>query len=131
MPTYDYRCNHCGRPFALFYKSYKDYEAAEAHICPHCQSIDTSRRIKRVAIAAPSRDLSTLSANEMLSVMDGGNSREVGKMFQQVAATTGEDLGDSFNDAARRLTKGESIDRVERDLAANTPAPSSSSAGDE
>ena len=58
-------------------------------------------------------------------MLDGGNSREVGKMFQQVAATTGEDLGDSFNDAARRLTKGESIERVERDLAANTPsAPS-------
>jgi hypothetical protein len=88
------------------------------------------RRIKRVAIAAPSRDLSGLSPNEMLSVLDGGNSREVGKMFQQVAATTGEDLGDSFNDAARRLTKGESIDRVERDLAANTPSPSASS-GDE
>jgi hypothetical protein len=51
-------------------------------------------------------------------------------MFQQVAATTGEDLGDSFNDAARRLTKGESIDRVERDLAANTPAPSTSASDD-
>jgi putative FmdB family regulatory protein len=130
MPTYDYRCNHCGRPFALIYKTYKDYEAAESHICPHCQSSDTIRRIKRVAIAAPSRDLSNLSANEMLSVLDGGNSREVGKMFQQVADTTGEDLGESFNDATRRLSKGESIDKVERDLAASSPAASTSAADD-
>ena len=63
----------------------------------------------------------------MLSVLDGGNSREVGKMFQQVADSTGENLGDSFNEATRRLTKGESIDRVERDLAAG----GSSSSGDE
>jgi putative FmdB family regulatory protein len=122
MPTYDYRCNQCGRKFALFYKSYKDYEAAETHTCPHCQSIDVTRRISRVAIAQPARDLSNLSANEMLSVMDGGNSREVGKMFQQVADSTGEDLGASFNDAARRLSSGESIDKVERDLAASSPA---------
>jgi putative FmdB family regulatory protein len=118
MPTYDYRCNHCGRPFALFYKSYKDYEAAETHVCPHCQSTDVTRRIKRVAIGQPSRDLSNFSANEMLSVLDEGNSREVGKMFQQVADSTGENLGDNFNDAARRLSSGESIDKVERDLAA-------------
>jgi len=121
MPMYDYRCNHCGRKFALFYKSYKDYEAATVFTCPHCQSSDVTRRISRVAIAQPSRDLSNLSADEMLSVLDGGNPREVGKMFQQVAESAGEDLGESFNDAARRLSKGESIDKVERDLAASSP----------
>jgi putative FmdB family regulatory protein len=120
MPTYDYRCNQCGRKFALFYKSYKDYEAAATHTCPHCQSTDVNRRISRVAIAQPSRDLSSLSSNEMLSVLDGGNSREVGKMFQQVADSTGEDLGESFNEATRRLSKGESIDSVERDIAASS-----------
>ncbi|MEO8612494.1 MAG: FmdB family zinc ribbon protein [Chloroflexota bacterium] len=128
MPTYDYRCNHCGRKFALFYKSYKDYETSTSHICPHCQSTDVTRRISRVAIAQPTRDLSNLSSNDMLSVLDGGNSREVGKMFQQVADSTGENLGDNFNEATRRLTKGESIDKVERDLAAGG---STSSASDE
>ena len=30
MPAYDYRCNSCGRKSTLFYKSYKDYDAATA-----------------------------------------------------------------------------------------------------
>ncbi len=116
MPTYDYRCNNCGRSFALFYKSYKDYEAADSHICAHCGSTDTVRRIRRVAIAQPSRDFANMSSDDMLSVMDGGNPREVGKMFQQVADTTGEDLGATYNETAERLLKGESMDSVERDL---------------
>jgi putative FmdB family regulatory protein len=122
MPTYDYRCNNCGRTFALFYKSYKDYEAAEVHACPHCGSADTQRRIRRVAIAQPSRDLSNLSANEMLSVMDGGDSREVGQLFQQVADSTGEDLGATYRETTERLLKGESMDSVERGLAAKNPS---------
>ena len=95
-------------------------------VWPHCQSTDVTRRISRVAIAQPARDLSNLSSNEMLSVLDGGNSREVGKMFQQVADSTGENLGESFNEATRRLTKGESIDKVERDLAAGGSTSSTS-----
>jgi putative FmdB family regulatory protein len=120
MPYYDYRCNNCGRPFALFYKSYKDYEAAESFTCPNCGSTDVTRRIRRVAIAQPSRDLSSISSNEMLSVMEGGDSREVGRMFQQVADTTGEDLGATYTETAQRLLKGESMDSVERDLASRT-----------
>src|SRR5262245_31573538 len=117
MPSYDYRCNTCGRTFALFFKSIKDYNPDASHNCPHCQSIDVARRIKRVAIQKPSRDLSQLSSNEMLSVLDGGNSREVGKMFQQVAETAGanaDDLGATYNEATQRLLKGESIQSVER-----------------
>jgi putative FmdB family regulatory protein len=116
MPTYDFRCNNCGRSFALFYKSYKDYEGAQAYTCPHCQSIDTTRRIRRVAIAAPTKDFANMSSNDMLSVMEGGDSREVGTMFQQVADTAGEDLGATYRETADRLLKGESMDSVERDL---------------
>lgn len=118
MPSYDYRCNQCGRVFALFFKSVKDYETAEPR-CTHCQSADVNRRIRRVAIAKPGRDMSSFSANEMLSVLDSGNSREIGTMFQQVAETTGVDPGDSYRDAAERLTKGESIESVERDLSSS------------
>jgi putative FmdB family regulatory protein len=125
MPTYDYRCQNCGRKFALFYKSFKDYEAASGQTCPHCQSARISRSIRRVAIAKPGRDLSTLGSGEMLSVLEGGDSKEVGRLFQQVADTTGADMGAQFNEAARRLSQGERIDRVERDLAESAPPPSS------
>jgi putative FmdB family regulatory protein len=134
MPSYDYRCNTCGRTFALFFKSIKAYDPAAPQTCPHCQSTDVARRIRRVAIQKPSRDLSQLSSNEMLSVLDGGNSREVGKMFQQVAETAGGDVGDlgeTYNEATRRLLKGESIDSVERDLSSrDEPAAASSPADD-
>lgn len=122
MPTYDYRCNQCGRGFSLYYKSYKDYDAAQP-VCTHCQSADVARRISRVAIPKQGRDLSGLSANEMKNVLDGGDSREIGQMFQQVAATTGTDPGETYREAADRLTKGESIQSVERDLSSR-PATS-------
>ncbi len=115
MPIYDYRCNQCGRNFNLYYKSYKDYDTAQP-LCTHCQSTDVARRINRVAIPKQGRDMSTLSANEMKTVLDVGDSREIGQMFQQVAATTGTDPGAAYREAADRLTKGESIQSVERDL---------------
>ncbi|MEZ4669023.1 MAG: zinc ribbon domain-containing protein [Anaerolineae bacterium] len=127
MPSYDYRCNQCGRPFALFFKSIKDYDPAAEHTCPHCQSSDVVRRIRRVAIQKPGRDLSSLNSNEMLNVFNSGNPREVGKMFEQVAATTGEDLGGDFNEATERLLKGESMDSVEQDLSSR----SGNAAGDD
>jgi putative FmdB family regulatory protein len=134
MPSYDYRCNTCGRTFALFFKSIKDYDPDAVHTCPNCQSRDVIRRIKRVAIQKPSRDLSQLSSNEMLSVLDGGSSREVGKMFQEVAESAGGDMGDlgeTYTEATQRLLKGESMESVERDLSnRDEPAPSSSPADD-
>lgn len=87
MPAYDYRCNACGRKFGLFYKSYKDYDAAtaaNAHTCPNCGSHDLTRLISRVAIARPGRDYAQMSANEMLSVMEGGDNRELGQMMHQL-----------------------------------------------
>jgi putative FmdB family regulatory protein len=124
MPSYDYRCNHCGRSFALFFKSIKDYDPAAPHICPHCQSIDVVRRIKRVAIPKQGRDLSQLSSGEMLNVFNSGDSKEVGKMFDQVTQTTGADAGSTYNEATQRLLKGETMDSVERDLSSRDTSSS-------
>ncbi len=115
MPTYDYSCNHCGRAFALFYKSYKDYDAA-VPACPHCQATDVSRKIKGVTIASPSRNLANLTSGDMLSVLDSGDSKEVGKLFQQVGESAGADMGQTYQEATQRLLKGESIPSVEKSL---------------
>mgnify|MGYP005846097763 CR=1 FL=1 len=117
MPSYDFRCNSCGRRFALFYKTYKDYEAA-APVCPHCHSAQVTRRITRVAIARASQNLANLSSDEMLSVLDGGNPREIGSLFEQVGETAGADMDEVYRDATRRLLKGESLEKVEHDLSA-------------
>lgn len=114
MPTYEYRCNQCGRPVTLFYKTYREYDAA-APVCPHCQSTQLTRLISRVAIARQGRDFSRMSAGEMLNVLEGGNSTEVGQMFKQLGQDDAS-LGDTYHSATERLLKGEAVEKIERDL---------------
>lgn len=118
MPAYDYRCKHCGEEFSLYYKTYADYDAATQH-CPHCASANLSRLIKRIAIQSPTRDFTKMSSGEMLSVMESGDSRQVGEMFQQVGAGDPQ-LGAQYHNATQSLLKGDSMEKVERDLSATT-----------
>jgi putative FmdB family regulatory protein len=118
MPAYDYRCNQCGRSMTLFYKTYKDYDAA-THTCSYCGSTNLTRLINRVTVARPSRDYANLSSNEMLSVLEGGDSREVGTMFEQVGAGD-PSLGAQYHEATQRLLRGESPEKIERDLQASS-----------
>lgn len=116
MPVYDYRCENCGQRFSLFYKSYAAYDQAEA-TCPECGSTALSRLITGVAIQKPTRDYTRMDASEMLSVMESGDSRQVGEMFQQIGGTDPQ-VGKQYHDATERLLKGDSMDKVERDLQA-------------
>lgn len=126
MPVYEYRCNVCGRKAALFYKTYKDYDAASAgntHTCPHCGSHDLTRLISRVAIQKPSRDFSRMDSGEMLSVLEGGDSREVGMMMHQLGQD--EAVNDpAFGEITERLMKGDDPERIEADLGDSTAAAS-------
>ncbi|MFN8376488.1 MAG: zinc ribbon domain-containing protein [Anaerolineae bacterium] len=125
MPTYDYRCKDCGTAFTLFYKTYKDYDAA-AKNCPHCGSADLSRLITRVTVAQPTRDYRKMSSGEMLSVLDSGNSREVGRMFEQVGGGAPE-LGADYHDTTQRLLNGEKAEKIERDLRASDSSKNAAS----
>ena len=118
MPVYDYRCNVCGRKSAFFYKTYKDYDAANAaqtRTCPNCGSKELTRVISRVTIAKPGRDYANMSSDEMLSVMEGGDSRELGQMMHQLGQD--EAVSDpSFGEITERLMKGDDPARIEADL---------------
>jgi putative FmdB family regulatory protein len=118
MPVYDYRCNVCGRKTAFFYKTYKDYDAAlEKHtqVCPNCGSTELTRLISRVAIAKPGRNYANMSSEEMLSVMEGGDSRELGQMMHQLGQD--EAVSDpAFGEVTKRLMKGDDPGRIEADL---------------
>lgn len=83
MPQYDYRCKRCHQRFALFYKTYAVYDAANPK-CPDCGGTELSRLITRVAIAKKNRDYSKMSSDEMLAVMETGDERQTDEMFQQV-----------------------------------------------
>lgn len=119
MPNYDYKCQSCGNRFSLFYKTYADYDSAHK-ICPNCQSDQLSRLITRVAIQQPTRDYGKMNSNEMLSVLQSGNSRQVGEMFNQIGGADPR-LGAEYHETTQRLLKGESVEKVERDLQNNVP----------
>ena len=114
MPTYEYRCKNCGREVTLTYKTYKDYDAATP-ACTYCDSTDLTRLISRVAIARPGRNFANMESDEMLNVLEGGDPREVGEMMRQLGQDE-EGLGDTYNEVTNRLLKGESPEKIERDL---------------
>lgn len=133
MPVYEYRCNVCGRKASLFYKSYKDYDAANAahsHTCPNCGSHDLKRLISRVAIQKPGRDYANMSSQEMLSVMENGDGRELGTMMHQLGQD--QTVSDpAFGEITERLMKGDDPGRIEADLGGlSTGAVDTGSAGE-
>ena len=83
MPEYDFRCKSCKQRFSLTYRTYAAYDAAIPS-CTACGAESVSRVINRVSFAKADRDYSSLSANEMLSVLEGGDEKQVDKMFRQV-----------------------------------------------
>lgn len=124
MPVYEYRCNACGRPVTLTYKSYAAYDAALAAglICPHCGATDLTRLISRVTVAKPGRDYGSMSSGEMLNVLEGGDTREIGRMFEQAGQDQALD-DPTMREVGERLLKGESPGSIERDLDASSALP--------
>jgi len=118
MPSYDFRCKQCGTDLTLFYKSYAAYDAATP-TCTHCNSTDLTRIITSVNIgkSTETHNYKDMSANEMLSVLESGDSRAVGEMMKQVGdGVPKSKLGDDYNNAAEALSRGVNAKTVERDL---------------
>lgn len=114
MHQYDFRCKNCKEKFAVFYKTYADYDSATPE-CPNCGHTELSRLITSVAINKPERDFSKMSSNEMLSVLESGDSRQVGEMFNQVGGGDPR-LGAQYHETTKKLLDGQSVNKVENDL---------------
>ncbi|MEO1166463.1 MAG: hypothetical protein AAFV98_21980, partial [Chloroflexota bacterium] len=56
-----------------------------------------------------------MDATEMLNVFESGDSKQVGKMFDQIGGTNPA-LGTEYHEATKRLMRGESMDNVESSL---------------
>jgi putative FmdB family regulatory protein len=129
MPTYEFRCNDCGRKVTLFYKTYEDYDQA-THTCPRCQGTDLTRLISRVAIRrSPLSRL--MSAGEdvddaALDDLADSDPRTMGRMLREMGSETGEDMGPEFEEVVGRLERGESPEDIESsmpDMMGDSPAP--------
>ena len=114
MPQYDFRCKDCKHRFTLFYKTYATYDKSTPE-CPNCGHTELSRLITSVAINKPSRNFAKMSSNEMLSVLESGDSRQVGEMFQQVGGGD-PTLGAQYHETTKNLLDGQSLDKVEKNL---------------
>lgn len=128
MHQYDFRCKACKHTFSIYARNYAEYDAMTP-ACPECGGAVLSRLINKVAIQKPGRDFTRMSSGEMLNVFESGDSKQVGKMFQQFGDQFGGASPEQalpYHDAAQKLMAGQSMDKVEKDLAAasKTPAPS-------
>lgn len=65
------------------------YDAA-ALLCPACKSADVSRTIAPVAIPKADRNYSKMSSQEMLSVLESGETGQVEALFKQVGGSQAE-----------------------------------------
>jgi putative FmdB family regulatory protein len=118
MPTYDYRCNACGRRVTLRYKTYAEYDQATP-ICSHCGSADLARLISRVAIkrSAVSRLFDGgWDDDAALDELEHGDPRTMGRMLRELGDEMGEDAGPEFDEIVGRLEHGESPEEIEKTL---------------
>ncbi len=122
MPTYEYRCEACGRKVTLTYKTYAAYDdaiQAGSQTCTHCGSPRLTRLISRVAIQRSplSRLLSGESDNSSaLDSLDDSDPRVMGRLLREMSAETGEELGPEFDEVVNRLERGEDPEAIEASL---------------
>ena len=122
MPTYEYRCEACGRKVTLFYKTYAAYDEATqagSQTCTHCSSTRLTRLISRVAIqhSPLSRLLSGESEDSSaLDSLDDSDPRVMGRLLREMSAETGEELGPEFDEVVNRLERGEDPETIEASL---------------
>lgn len=113
MPYYDYLCQACRRPARLFF-TYGEYGVKTA-VCPHCQSDNLKRRIRRVALAKSEETrLDSFSDDATFAGLDEDDPQAMGRFMRKMSREMGEDLGDEFNEVVDRLEKGESPELIEK-----------------
>jgi putative FmdB family regulatory protein len=113
MPKYEFRCQNCNRKSALTF-TFAEYDTA-LKICPHCQSQQMARIIRRVAIAkSEDSRMDALADDSIMAGLDEEDPRALGQFMRKMSSEMGEDLGDEFGEVVDRLEKGQSPDAIEK-----------------
>jgi putative FmdB family regulatory protein len=116
VPIYEYRCHHCKRRVAIFWRSIAEATAGQA-TCPRCGSTHLTRLISRVRVvrSAESR-LDDLSDPSSLADFDENDPRSMARLMRRMADETGEDLGPEFEEVVGRLEAGEDPEEIEKSM---------------
>lgn len=111
MPTYQYICENCEKPFEVFI-TYKEYGKHSVQ-CPACNSNKAQRRIGRVRIARSeeSRLENLVDPSNLEGLED--DPRALGGMMRKMGNELGEDMGPEFDEVIDRLEAGQSPEDIE------------------
>ncbi len=115
MPTYDYRCEDCGRR-ASIYLTYEEYGKKSVH-CPHCGSGEMRRLIHRVRFARSEESrLESLADPDAWGDIDESDPRSMARMMRKMGEELGEDMPPEFDEVVGRLEAGESPEEIEQSM---------------
>lgn len=111
MPTYDFICLNCQKPFDIF-MAFKDYGTKPVN-CVHCGSEKVRRRMTKVRIAKSEE--SRLESMVDPSALEGmeNDPRAMGQMMRKMGKEVGEDLPQEFDEVVDRLEAGQSPEDIE------------------
>ncbi len=114
MPTYDFICLNCHKPFDRF-MTFKEYGTTPV-VCIHCGSGKVRRRMTRVRIARSEESRFESLADP--SALDGleNDPQAMGEMMRKMGREMGEDLPPEMDEVADRLEAGQSPEEIESAL---------------
>ncbi len=111
MPTYDFICLDCQKPFDMF-MTFKEYGTKTVN-CVHCGSSKVRRRMTRVRIAKSEESrLESMVDPSSLEGMEN-DPRAMGQMMRKMGKEMGEDLPQEFDEVVDRLEAGQSPEDIE------------------
>jgi len=113
MPTYDFICLNCGKPFDI-HMAYSEYGVRPV-LCLHCGSEKVKRRLSRIRVAK-SEDSRLDDMGDDLSGLEGleNDPQAMGRMMRKMGREMGEDLPPEFDDVVDRLESGQSPEDIEK-----------------
>lgn len=115
MPTYDFICQLCKKPFSQFI-SFSEYGKA-AISCPACGSAKIQRRIGRIRIArSGSSSLEDLSDDPAALDRMEEDPRAMAHMLKGMRSEMGEETPPEMDEIVDRLDKGQSVDEIEASM---------------
>jgi putative FmdB family regulatory protein len=112
MPIYEYRCDDCGTPSSLFFRS---MGAATEPQCPECGSRRMSRLVSKVAYIKPDAErIAGLDTSRVLGGLDCNDPASFERWARRTGAEFDSALGTNFRELADKTAAGDDpIERVD------------------
>jgi len=128
MPIYEFYCNDCNTIFNFFSKTVNTTKRPK---CPRCKIKTLSRQLSAFAFAGKAKEDSEaddlpFDENKMEKAMqmlageadkiNEDDPRQAANLMRKLSDMTGLELGDSMNEALKRMEAGEDPDAIEAEM---------------